>query len=85
MREEELIEEGFEKVLVPVEESGDKTDYYYYSLNIKPNLSLTSNANDEAGEKNWKVYCYDLEICIKDIEDLQAFITLYRKWAKNKM
>jgi len=85
MREEELIEEGFERVDVLVEESGDQSDYYYYTLNLEPALDLTSNASDEAGEKNWVVYCYDLEICIRDIEDIQTLILLYKKWGKNKM
>ena len=30
MTEQELIEEGFERVDVLTEESGDKNDYYYY-------------------------------------------------------
>ena len=30
MTEEELIEEGFERIDILIEESGDKNDYHYY-------------------------------------------------------
>lgn len=84
MTEQELIEEGFERVEVPSLESGDDTDYYYYKLDLNPNFTLISNANDEVYNKAWKVTCFEIDIIIKDIVDLQTLIALNKKWSKNK-
>lgn len=84
MTEQELIEEGFERVEVPTVDSGDKSDYYYYKLDLNPSFTLISNANDEVYNKAWKVRCFEVDIVIKDIVDLQTLIALNRKWSKNK-
>ena len=82
MTEQELIEEGFERIDVLTEESGDKNDYYYYSLELNPNFVLTSDESDEIVNSQWQVYCYEIDVTIKDIEDVQALIGLFRKWSK---
>lgn len=82
MKESELIEEGFERIDVLIEESGDPTDYYYFKLNLINNIVLTSNSSDEAGKKNWIVYLDDNNFMIKDIEDIQTLIALANKWSK---
>jgi hypothetical protein len=82
MTEQELIEEGFERVDVLTEESGDKNDYYYYSLELNPNFVLTSDESDEIVNSQWQVYCYEIDVTVKDIEDVQALIGLFRKWSK---
>lgn len=82
MREQELIEEGFERVDIPVEESGDKTDYYYYVLKFNESFILTSDSSDEVTRDIWTVSCYDIDMCFKDIEDVQTMAALYKKCSK---
>lgn len=82
MRESELIEEGFERVDVPIQESGDKTDYYYYKYNLSDHDILISSTSDDAAEKNWIVYLNENDFNIRDIEDIQALIALFKKWSK---
>jgi hypothetical protein len=83
IREHELVEEGFEKVEVPVAESGNENDYYYYQLKLNENFTLISDASDEINNNIWSVYCYEIDITIKHIEDIQALIALNSKWKKN--
>lgn len=82
MKEQELIAEGFERVDQLVEETGDKTDYYFYQLEINPDFVLMSDASDEINNDQWKVYCYESGIVIKDLEDVQMLIALFGKWTK---
>jgi hypothetical protein len=82
MKEIEIIEEEFDRIDVPIEESGDKTDYYYYKFDLNDHITLSSNASDEIDGGIWKVYCYELDIVIKDLEDLQTLIALFKKCNK---
>jgi hypothetical protein len=82
MKEQELITEGFERVDQLVEETGDQTDYYFYQLEINPDFVLMSDASDEINNDQWKVYCYESGIVIKDLEDVQMLIALFGKWTK---
>ena len=82
MKEQELIAEGFERVDQLVEETGDQTDYYFYQLEINPDFVLMSDASDEINNDQWKVYCYESGIIIKDLEDVQMLIALFGKWTK---
>lgn len=81
MKEEDLINIGFEKVEVPVEESGDKTDYYYYKYDLSDSITLVSVASDEAKDDNWYVggdLGYD--ISITELADLYLLMYLFKKW-----
>ena len=84
MKEHELIDEGFERVDQLTEETGDKTDYYYYQLEINPDFVLMSDASDEITNDQWKVYCYESGITIRDIEDVQVLVALFGKCSKQK-
>ena len=84
MKEQELIAEGFERVDQLVEETGDQTDYYFYQLEINPDFVLMSDASDEITNDQWKVYCYESGIVIRDIEDVQVLVALFGKWTKQK-
>jgi hypothetical protein len=82
MTEQELIEEGFTKIDVLTEDSGNQNDYYYYSLELNPDFVLTSEESDEVSNNQWRVHCYEINIIIKDVEDIQALVGLFKKWSK---
>jgi hypothetical protein len=82
MTEIELEEEGFELVNVPKEESGDKTDYYYYLLKLNDHVTLISSSDDESTRNKWKVFCYEIDLAINTLEDLQCLISLFSKSSK---
>ena len=82
MKQQELTEAGFDKVIVTKEESGDKNDYYYYSYEINSDVILISNASDEINNNQWKVYEHSWGVAITDIEDLVLIIDLFKKWSK---
>lgn len=83
IREHELIEEGFERVDVLASESDNENDYYHYQLDLNDNFTLISDASDEITNNQWNVYCYEIDVVIKDIEDIQTLIALHNKWKKN--
>lgn len=82
MSEQELIEEGFQRVEVLTDESDNLNDYYYYVLRLNPEFLLSSNESDEIYKDDWKVHCYEINVIIKDIEDIQNIIALHKKWSK---
>jgi hypothetical protein len=59
MKEQELIDFGFDKVEVKDSESQNGYDYYYYVLDLLPGLSLISSASDESLDDDWKVFNFD--------------------------
>jgi len=80
MTEEELIEEGFERIDVPVEESGDETDYYYYRLSFGSGLGLYSSESNDSPKNKWRVIFEEFADNITDIEDIQTLKALFKKW-----
>jgi hypothetical protein len=83
IKEHELIEEGFERVDVLASESDNEKDYYHYQLELNDDFTLISDASDEITNNQWNVYCYEIDVTIKDIEDVQTLIALHQKWKKN--
>jgi hypothetical protein len=82
MKQQELTEAGFDKVIVTKEESGDKNDYYYYSYEINSDVILISNESDEINNNQWKVYEHSWGVAMTDIEDVVLIIDLFKKWSK---
>jgi hypothetical protein len=82
MKQQELTEAGFDKVIVTKEESGDKNDYYYYSYEINSDVILVSNESDEINNNQWKVYEHSWGVAMTDIEDVVLIIDLFKKWSK---
>jgi hypothetical protein len=78
----QLKENGFNKVIVTKEESGDKNDYYYYSYEINSDVILVSNESDEINNNQWKVYEHSWGVAMTDIEDVVLLIDLFKKWSK---
>lgn len=64
--EELLLELGFYRTDVPIEESGAEP-FYYFNFNPIPGLSLITNASDEAEKDGWAVEFFEAdELVIKD-------------------
>jgi hypothetical protein len=85
MTEEELIEEGFERIDVPMEESGDEEDYYYYRYAFGRGFSMISTENTESSKKNkWSVTFEEFVDNIVDIEDVQTLMALFKKCNKKR-
>jgi len=80
IREEELIQLGFNRTDVSEEESGDKAFYYYtYDIGIGV-ISLITQGNDEVENNNWYIEVYeDANIRFTTIEDLTKFIQVTEK------
>ena len=83
MTEQELIEEGFERIDIYKEESGNKEDYHYYRYQFDNGAILYSSESDVSTKNTWTVYFDDYQEVITDIEDVQTLIGLFKKWAKN--
>ena len=84
MTEHELIEEGFEKIFVSKEESGNKIDYHYYRYQLNELYSIYSSDSDESTRNKWLVYFDEMKEPVSDIEDIQTMIGLFKKWSKKK-
>ena len=83
MKEQDLIDLGFERNDVSEKESGDKA-FYYYDLDLAPGFALISNANDEvttvAGHHRWYVEIFESnEVRFTNKKDTQQFINLILK------
>jgi hypothetical protein len=78
MTEQTFIDLGFERNDVPVVESGDNHDFYYYTLDIG-DICLITNADDEANQNGWEVYIFDsMTMRIKGAGDLEDLIRILK-------
>ena len=79
MKEQDLIDLGFERNDVSAEESGD-VRFYYYTYNITDELSLISSDNGEAEKNGWSVEMFDYDnIEFTSKEDIEKLISLIEK------
>jgi hypothetical protein len=82
MKEEVLINLGFERNDVSEEESGDKA-FYYFTMDFG-DVCLISNSNDEAKEDGWRVELFDTRSFeFKDEEDLRVLINIFKRSLKD--
>jgi len=85
MKEQDLIDLGFERT---DETEGGGEDYHYYTLDIGNDyvpMCLISNASDEAKENDWTVSIFDYEsIEFKDLVELIKLVSLLKNNVKNK-
>ena len=83
MKEEVLINLGFERNDVSEEESGDKA-FYYFTMDFG-DLCLISNANDES-EKDGRYFVEvfdNMDIRIEDETDLKNLIEIFKRSLKD--
>ena len=59
MTEQDLIDLGFNKIIVTDEESNNGYDYYYYYLNLMEGLNLDSTDSDHSTTHTWEVRNYE--------------------------
>ena len=81
MKEQGLINLGFERVDVSAEESGDEA-FYYYGLDLGNQrvVNLISPANTEVIDNKWFVEVFEDEsICFDDIDQLKTFIKIVKE------
>jgi hypothetical protein len=80
MKEQDLIDLGFERVNVSPEEAGDENGFHYYTYDFSDSrgLSLISSNNDEAEkEKQWSVEIFDYDnILFTDATELFVLINV---------
>jgi hypothetical protein len=60
MTEEDLIELGFEKVLIQDDESQNGYDYYYYNKELCDNIVLYSTDSIDVKDNDWTIKCWDI-------------------------
>lgn len=83
MKEQNLIDLGFERVNVSPEEAGDENGFHYYTYDFSDSrgLSLISNSNDEAEKAGqWVVEIFDYDnITFTDVEKVLEFTTIIKQ------
>jgi hypothetical protein len=71
---------GFQKEVVPIEESGSEVEFYYYSLDVNY-LTLITDGDDEIIDNQWSVHIMESGLeKIYDLDDLVKLIHLLKKY-----
>jgi hypothetical protein len=81
MKEQDLIDLGFERNDVTAEESGD-IPFFYYTLDfgLSRGISLISCDDEQAKEDGWYVEIFeDNSIRFNDYQDVSDFIRIVKK------
>ena len=79
MKEQDLIDLGFERNDVSKEESGD-IPFYYYTYELANELCLISTDDGEAKKDGWFVHFFDCDnIWFNNSEDLKTLIDIIEK------
>ena len=82
MKEQEIIDLGFEMQNETVENSGADTDWHYYTIDIG-DICLITNDSDEAVKDGWEVSIFDAPSCVfKATEDLEDLIKIIQNNSK---
>ncbi len=73
IKESDIINLNFSKIVVSAEESGDK-EFYYYTLDIGENLCLITSRNDSHPYDQWRVEIFNCELYTEDLESLKNLV-----------
>lgn len=77
MTEQDLINEGFEKVIITNDESQNGFDYYYYQKEVCESIVLYSTDSIDVIDNNWQLRIFDVSaILISELEHYKQFIEL---------
>jgi hypothetical protein len=77
IHEQDLIDLGFEKILISQHESGYPEDFYYYVYVMSKHTTFITNTDDEAKLSRWLVYIFEDDIYFDEIEPLTNFLTSF--------
>jgi|APGre2960657404_1045060.scaffolds.fasta_scaffold250272_2 hypothetical protein len=87
IRELDLQQLGFEKVVITPEESGDPLGFYYYELSLSDeneNFCLVSQESDKVNDDIWMVKLFETGDYIFQMRDeLKDFISSVLKYKKS--
>lgn len=79
MKEQDLIDLGFERIDISAKESGDKA-YHYYVYAFTEELLLISCYNDEVFHRGWFVQFFDcIYIDFFDKDDVKTLIQIINR------
>ena len=84
MTEDVIINLGFQRVVVPIEESGDETEFYYYDLRAGK-ISFITNASDELVDGQWVCYLFDCDVMISSEADMRDLIRIFKNNIDDKV
>lgn len=73
IKESDLINLNFSKVVVSAEESGDR-EFYYYTLDIGENFCLITDENDSHPYDQWRVEVFNGDIYTEDLSVLNDLV-----------
>jgi hypothetical protein len=77
MTEQDLINEGFEKILISDDESQNGFDYHYYYKEVCENIVLHTIDSTDVVDDNWIVKCFEVPaIKISELFHYQQFMQL---------
>jgi hypothetical protein len=81
MKEQDLINLGFERHEIRSDEEFPSTEYYYYVYDFEGiDISLISNTDDELVNGEWVVSEFESNrLVFTDVDDLTLFIQLVEK------
>ena len=79
MKEQDLIDLGFERVDVDEYESGGDA-FYYYTLDFSKGFGLISPSNDEVKDGEWHVEVFEApEINFVEKKDVKQLIDIIKR------
>ena len=77
MTEQDLINEGFEKILISDDESQNGFDYYYYQKEVCESIVLYSTDSVDVIDDNWQLRTFDIPtILISELMHYKEFMEL---------
>jgi len=83
MKEQDLIDLGFERTDVSEVESGGDA-FHYYDLELVPGFALITNANDELVDDKWVVEVFEVDqIRFVERKELEEFINIIKRNIKS--
>jgi len=78
MKEQEIIDLGFEIQRETIESSGSDKDWHFYTLDLE-DICLITNTDDEAAGDNWEVSIFNFNFfLIKNINELRSLISIIK-------
>jgi len=79
MTEQDMINEGFEKVTISDDESQNGFDYYYYQKEVCESITLYSTDSIDVKDDKWQLRTFDIPaILITELGHYKEFMELMK-------